>query len=94
MKKTFTLLLIIYWGGVLLAQNKYQPKYLREDDKNFKSVTKRADNDGWIEFKREAKLSPNNFFKDYANSLGLDKDYNFKPLKDETDKKQQRQQHF
>ena len=94
MKKIFTLLLIVYWGGGLFAQNKYQPKYLRADDKNFKNITVRADDDGWIEFKREAKLNPNNFFKDYAVSLGLDQEYNFKPLKDETDKKQQRHQHF
>jgi Zn-dependent metalloprotease len=67
---------------------------LREDDKNFKGVTTRTDNDGWIEFKKEAKLNPTNFFKDYANNLGLDKDYNFKVIKDETDKKQVRQQHF
>ena len=55
-------------GGGLLAQ-KYQPKYLREDDKTFKNLTARADNDGWIEFKAEAKLNSNNFFKDYAGSL-------------------------
>ena len=70
-------------GGGLLAQ-KYQPKYLREDDKTFKNLTARADNDGWIEFKAEAKLNSNNFFKDYAQSLGLGQDYEFKSLKDET----------
>ena len=52
-------------GGGLLAQ-KYQPKYLREDDQNLKNLTVRTDNDGWIEFKKDAKLNPNNFFKDYA----------------------------
>lgn len=36
----------------LFAQ-KYQPKYLREDNKNFKNLTTRTDNDGWIEFKRK-----------------------------------------
>ena len=80
-------------GGGLIAQ-KYQPKYLREDDQNFKNLTVRTDNDGWIEFKKDAKLNPNTFFKDYAGSLGLGKEYDFKILKDETDKKQRRQQHY
>jgi uncharacterized membrane protein YkoI len=80
--------------GRLFSQNKYEPKYLRQDDKAFNDLTIRTDNSGWIEFKKEAKLNPNNFFKDYANSLGLDKDYNFKATKDETDDKRQRHQRF
>jgi hypothetical protein len=40
MKKNilFVLLLLVYEGG-LLAQTKYQPKYLREDNKEFKNLT-------------------------------------------------------
>jgi hypothetical protein len=84
----FCLLLIVYGERGVLAQIKYQPKYLREDDKNFKNLTARTDENGWIEFKKEAKLNPNAFFKDFGNNLGIGKDYNFKLLKEETDKKQ------
>lgn len=48
----FFLIYIVYGTGQLLAQ-KYQPKYLREDNKEFKNLTTRTDNDGWIEFKKE-----------------------------------------
>jgi hypothetical protein len=71
-------LLIVYGEGVLFAQGKYQPKYLREDNKEFKNLTEKSTDNGWIEFKKEAKVSHNNFFKNYASSLGLDKDYDFK----------------
>ena len=80
-------------GGGLFAQ-KYQPKYLREDNKAFKDLTNRTTENGWIEFKQEARVNPSTFFKNYASSLGLDKDYDFKLLKDETDKKQNKHQRF
>lgn len=95
MKKHLILFLIciVCEGGQLLAQ-KYQPKYLREDNKAFKNLTTQVTPNGWIEFKREARINPNTFFKDYANSLGLGQHYDFKPLKDETDNKQIRHQRF
>jgi Zn-dependent metalloprotease len=67
---------------------------LREDDKNFKDLTTRTTETGWIEFKKEAKVDHNNFFKNHANSLGLAQNYEFKATKDETDDKQQRHQRF
>ncbi len=95
MKKllVYIAIFIVYGGGGLIAQ-KYQPKYQKEDDKVFKSLTTRIDDDGWIEFKKEAKLNPNSFFKDYATNLGLGQHYDFKAMQDETDKKQQRHQHY
>ena len=46
-KLLLSLLLLVYGEGVLLlAQNKYQPKYLREDNKAFKELTTRASNMG------------------------------------------------
>ncbi|MEZ4904879.1 MAG: hypothetical protein R2822_25580 [Spirosomataceae bacterium] len=56
-------------------------------------MTKTTEND-WITFKKEAKINPNTFFKDYAISLGLGQYYDFKPLKDETDKLQIRRQRY
>ncbi len=81
-------------GGVLFAQGKYQPKYLREDNKEFKNLTEKSTDNGWIEFKKEPKVSHNNFFKNYASSLGLDKDYDFRATKDETDPFHKRHQRF
>ena len=92
-----TTICLVYWGGGLLAQqgnSQYTPKYLREDNQAFKNLTTRATENGWIAFKKEAKLNPNTFFKDYAGSLGLGQHYDFKSLKDETDNKQIRHQRF
>lgn len=94
MKNYFFSLLLIFYGYERVIAQKYQPKYLREDDKNFKNLTVRADNDGWIEFKKESKLNPTTFFKDYGNSIGLGSEYDFKLLKEDIDKKQLRQRHY
>ena len=99
-KLLLSLFLLVYGGGgLLLAQNtggvpQYQPKYLRQDDKAFKDLTIQTTDNGWIEFKKAARVNPNSFFKDFAANLGLDKDYNFKLLKDETDKFYTRHQRF
>jgi hypothetical protein len=92
----FTLVLLVYIEiSVLLAQPKYQPKYLRQDDKAFNDLTIRTTDNGWIEFKKTARVNPNTFFKDFASNLGLNKDYNrngnrFKVIKDETGAFQQK----
>lgn len=72
MKKHLILFLIctVFGAGRILAQ-KYQPKYLREDNKEFKNLTTQITSNGWIEFKKEARINPNTFFKDYGNNLGL-----------------------
>jgi hypothetical protein len=59
MKKLIILsmILLVYGGGRLLSQQpnaQYNPKYLRENDQNFKEITTRTDN-GWIEFKKDKK---------------------------------------
>ncbi len=81
-------------GGRLLSQTKYQPKYLRQDDKVFNDLTIRTDNSGWIEFKKTARINPNTFFKDFATNLGLGQHYAFKATKDETDKQYMQHQRF
>jgi Zn-dependent metalloprotease len=80
-------------GGLLFAQ-KHNPKYLREDDKAFKEITKRTTSNGFIEFKEEAKVSAADFFTKYAQNLGLGQHYELQIIKDETDKLQIRHQRY
>jgi Zn-dependent metalloprotease len=101
MKKALliSLFVLLYGGGrVSFAQTssvpQYKPKYLRENDQNFKNLTTKTTENGWIEFKKEARINPNTFFKDYANSLGLGQHYDFKKIKEETDRKQNKHQRF
>ena len=54
---------------------KHNPKYLREDDKAFKELTKRTTPNGFIEFKEEAKVAAADFFTKYAQNLGLGQHY-------------------
>jgi hypothetical protein len=57
-------------GGMLSAlAQKFNPKYLREDNKSFKSLTKSATPDGWLEFKTEAKIPVDNFFTLHGNTI-------------------------
>ena len=80
-------------GGLLFAQ-KHNPKYLREDDKAFKELTKRTTPNGFIEFKEEAKVAAADFFTKYAQNLGLGQHYELQLTKDETDALQIRHQRY
>lgn len=70
---------IVIGGGILpaLAQ-KFSPKYIREDNRSFKALTKTATPDGWIEFKAEAKVAADNFFTVHGNAIGLSEGYQMK----------------
>lgn len=79
----------------VLAQAKFKPKYLREDNKAFKDLTSRATDDGWIEFRKDKpKINPTTFFETFGSELGLDQHYQFRLVKDKADVKQNRHQHF
>lgn len=86
-------IIITGFNSSVIAQ-KYKPKYLRENDQAFKNLTLQTTENGWIEFKKEAKINPNTFFKDYSNSIGLGKDYDFKLIKNEIDLKKNQHQRF
>ncbi|AXE19182.1 hypothetical protein DR864_16185 [Runella rosea] len=94
MKKILIFLICLVYGGGRLIAQKDRPKYLREDDKSFKEMTTRVSENGWIEFKKEAKINPQSFFKDYANSLGLSQHYDFKALNEQRDEKERLHQRF
>ena len=85
-------------GGVTnsLAQ-KYAPKYLRENDKSFLQLTSRATDNGWIEFRQDKDaeaIKPETFFSRFGKNVGLNDGYQMKLVKDETDFRQIRHQHF
>ena len=84
-------------GSVALAQSKFKPKYLREDNKAFKDLASNINETGWINFKQgagNAAINPARFFDTYADALGLDQHYKFKLAKDKTDSKRTRHQHY
>jgi hypothetical protein len=60
------------------AQSKYNPKYLREDDKVIKAIAKEADPDGWIRLKENANIKREEFFEKLGKNIGLQKDYSLK----------------
>jgi hypothetical protein len=45
------------------AQSKYNPKYLREDDKVIKAIAKEATQDGWIRLKDNVNIKRDDFFE-------------------------------
>ena len=71
MKKLLLSLLLLVYGGVGLFAQKYQPKYLRQDDKAFKDLTIQTTDNGWIEFKKAARVNPTTFSKTSLPILAL-----------------------
>lgn len=92
--------MIFVGGGSLptLAQKsgvpQYNPKYLREKDPVFEQVATEMTPNGWIIFKKEAKIKASTFFNTYATNLGIGQHYEFQLMKDETDVFHIRHQRF
>jgi bacillolysin len=85
------------WGGNLaIGQSKFVPKYLRENNKAFTELATRATADGWIEFRQDGKqkIDPATFFERFGSTLGFDKDYSVKLVKDKADVMKNRHQHY
>lgn len=84
-------------GGVTYSSfaQKYTPKYLRENDKSLLQYTSRATDDGWLEFNAQAEpLEAKSFSTRFAKSLGLQDGYQLRLVKDKTDIKETRHQHY
>jgi putative transposase len=64
------------------AQSKYNPKYLREDDKVIKAIAKEATQDGWIRLKDNANIKKEEFFAKLGKNIGIGKDYEMRKVKD------------
>lgn len=77
------------------AQSRYNPKYLREDNKAFRKLTRFTTESGLILFRKDTVgINPETFFDQFSNTLGLNKHYRFKAVKDETDEKQIRHRRY
>jgi Zn-dependent metalloprotease len=81
-------------GGVtnLFAQ-KFEPKYLREQDKSLLALTTNATSDGWLEFKAEA-IDAASFATRFAKAIGMGEGYSLQLVRDRTDVKETRHQHY
>ena len=74
---------------------KFKPKYLRENDKSFLQLTSRATDDGWIEFRTDVEaIEAASFSTRFAKNLGLKDGYHLRSVKDKTDPKETRHQHY
>ena len=83
-------------GGVTESfAQKFKPKYLRENDKSFLQLTSQATDDGWLEFRTDAEtIEVASFSTKFANNLGLKDGYQLRLVKDKTDPKETRHQHY
>ncbi len=91
--------ILLVGGGLLpysvVAQDKYQPKYLREDNKAFRDLTTYTSESGWIEFRRDiAGVEATSFFDKFGKNLGLSEDYQMRLTQDETDPKENRHRRY
>ncbi len=85
-------------GSSIYAQSgltKFKPKYLRENNRAFQELTYYASDNGWLEFRQDiAPIEADKFFSKYAKDLSVKDDYQFRPLKDKTDRERNRHQHY
>ncbi|AQG78234.1 M4 family metallopeptidase [Spirosoma montaniterrae] len=90
-------LLCCFVSTATIAQNKFKPKYLRENDKTLLNLTSYASDNGWLDFKQDAQteaIDPDAFLNRFGNKLGVGNGYHLKPTKDETDFREIRHQTF
>lgn len=59
-----SMLFALAYPSYVNAQDKFKPKYLRENDRAFLQLTSQATDNGWVEFKKDKDtegVSPDNF---------------------------------
>ncbi len=85
-KSTFSLLMLscIINSNNVLSQS-FTPKALRFDNQEIKQITQNTDQAGWLFFKPEAKLQPNDLFTTYKEYMGLGEYDEMRLTKSETD---------
>ncbi|WP_162389565.1 M4 family metallopeptidase [Spirosoma endbachense] len=85
---------LLFQNDILYGQ-KFAPKYLRENDKSLLSLTSQYTEDGWLIFNPDSEsIEASKFTSRFQNSLGLSGDYQLWLVKDKTDVKETRHQHF
>ena len=74
---------------------KFTPKYLRENDKALLALTSNATDDGWLEFRSDGEaVDVASFSTKFAKNIGLGEGYLLRLIRDKTDIKETRHQHY
>ncbi|GAB3968471.1 hypothetical protein GCM10028806_12570 [Spirosoma terrae] len=99
MKPSLVHLLVYYFilgGGVTnLVAQPYQPKYLREQNKTFLALTTNATSDGWLDFRPDGEvIDAASFATRFAKAIGMGEGYSLQLVRDRTDVKETRHQHY
>ncbi|MCC5613253.1 hypothetical protein LC612_42895, partial [Nostoc sp. CHAB 5834] len=77
------------------GQAKYQPKYLRENNKKFRELASYTSESGWIQFRQDKEaIDPDTFYDKFGDAIGLGKEYKMKLINEETDFKEIRHQKY
>jgi Zn-dependent metalloprotease len=83
--KIYALIISCLFDASLNAQQK--PKFLRDDNKEIKDLTKRSSDNGWLEFKNDVKVVHTEFFTKYKNAFGLGVKDRMELVREEVDPK-------
>jgi hypothetical protein len=98
MKPSLIYLLVCYFvlGGVTnLVAQKFEPKYLREQDKSLLALTTNATQDGWLDFRPDGEvIDAASFATRFAKAIGMGEGYSLQLVRDRTDVKETRHQHY
>lgn len=86
---------IIICGINTCFAQKFNPKYLRENDKTILTFTSNATEDGWLDFNPIGEaIEVASFTNRFAKSIGMGEGYSLRLVRDKTDIKETRHQHY
>jgi Zn-dependent metalloprotease len=86
-------LLVLFLGINVVFGQKFNPKYLRENDATFLKFIRSTTNDGWLEFDSDNyPLEVTTFTTRFAKNLGITDGYELRLVSDKTDKQGVRHQ--
>jgi hypothetical protein len=76
-------------------QEKYKPKYLRDNDTTFRAFASYLSETGFIRFNKDKEpLDPNLFFDKFGANIGLGKHYQMRLIRDNTDEQGMRHRRY
>ncbi len=83
--KKYLLVLFLVMIGFQISLSKNVPKVLDKNNKQIKEIAQNVDNAGWVYFKKEQKLAPDDIFYKFKDAFGISKFDKMIKVKTKTD---------
>jgi len=85
MKKNYLTIACLLIIGIQTGLSQVLPKVLDQNNQKIKEIAQKVDEAGWVFFKKEKKLAPDDIFVNYKEAFGLSKSDEMIKVKSKTD---------